>query len=98
MVGNGAASECGVAGRKPNDGTQMAYREVTQRPLEVDEYGVPLYPPGVVAPAGTYFRDDRPWAPTLVLDQPAVLPAALGGSRVSYLRCDSRASWCSTVR
>lgn len=66
----------------------MASAVLAKRTLEVDEYGVPLYPPGVTAPAGTYLREDRPWAPALVLDRPAVLPASLDGHRVRYLRCN----------
>jgi hypothetical protein len=66
----------------------MASTVMVARPVEFDEYGVPLYPAGVMAPAGTYLREDRPWAPALVLDRPEVLPASLDGHRVRYLRCN----------
>jgi hypothetical protein len=56
------------------------------RPVEVDEYGLPLYPAGSVVPVGTYVRADRPWAPALVLQQADVLPATFDGHRVRYIR------------
>jgi hypothetical protein len=56
------------------------------RPVEVDEYGLPLYPAGSVVPVGTYVRADRPWAPALVLQQAGILPATFDGHRVRYLR------------
>jgi hypothetical protein len=54
--------------------------------LEWDEYGLPLYPPGIVVPPGRYVRDDRPWAPPLVLEQADRLPASLDGRRARYAR------------
>lgn len=56
------------------------------RPVEVDEHGLPLYPAGNVVPMGTYLREDRPWAPALVLHQAGVLPATFDGHRVRYIR------------
>lgn len=72
----------------------MASTATAARPVEYDEYGIPLYPPGVTVPAGAYVRADRPWAPALVLDRPEVLPASLDSHRVRYLRCDGQARNC----
>ena len=56
------------------------------RPVDIDEYGLPLYPAGSVVPMGTYLRADRPWAPALVLHRAGVLPATFDGHRVRYIR------------
>ena len=56
------------------------------RPVEIDEYGSPLYPAGRVVPMGTYLRADQPWAPVVVLHQAGVLPATCDGHRVRYIR------------
>ena len=67
----------GQLGRKSEGGAiVVAQMGASLDRVERDEYGLALYPPGVVVPPGRYVREDRRWAPPLVLDRPDVLPAS----------------------
>lgn len=68
-------------------------RVTFSRPVEINEYGQQLYPPGIVVPTGTYFREDRPGAPALELDQAGLLPALLDGHQVRYIRRAEAQAW-----
>ena len=65
-------------------------RVTFSRPVEINEHGQQLYPPGIVVPTGTYFREDRPWAPALILDQAGLLPALREFAVLKW----SGSGWC----